>query len=74
VERHVHFAYITDSVGVARRDEIGVERILWSSDYPHISTDWPQSWKTIQASMATVPAPERDLILAGNAVRLYHLD
>jgi predicted TIM-barrel fold metal-dependent hydrolase len=73
VERHVHFAYITDSVGVARRDEIGVERILWSSDYPHISTDWPQSWKTIQASMATVPAAERELMLAGNAIRLYQL-
>jgi uncharacterized protein len=73
VERHVHFCYITDSVGVARRDEIGVERILWSSDYPHISTDWPQSWKTIQASMATVPRAERELMLAGNAVRLYQL-
>jgi len=48
-----------------------VENILWSSDYPHISADWPYSWRTIQASMAGVPREERDLMLAGNAQRLY---
>jgi len=71
VERHVHFTYMTDSFGLSARDHIGAERILWSSDYPHISADWPYSWRTIQASMASVPRAERDLILAGNAQRLY---
>jgi predicted TIM-barrel fold metal-dependent hydrolase len=71
VERHVHFTYITDTVAVRHRDEIGVERMLWSSDYPHISADWPHSWRTIEGSMAGVPDAERELILAGNAMRLY---
>lgn len=71
VERHVHFAYITDAFGVAHRHDIGVERILWSSDYPHISSDWPHSRKTIDATFDGVPASERDAILAGNAARLY---
>ena len=71
VERHVHFTYMTDTFGIQQRHEIGVERILWSSDYPHISADWPYSWRTIQASMAGVPREERDLMLAGNAQRLY---
>ena len=48
-----------------------MDRILWSSDYPHISADWPYSWRTIQASLAGVPAEEKALILAGNAARLY---
>ena len=47
-------------------------RMLWSSDYPHISADWPYSWRTIQAAMSGVPHDERELILAGNAVRLYN--
>ena len=34
---------------------IGVERMLWSSDYPHISADWPYSWRTIERSMSGVP-------------------
>jgi predicted TIM-barrel fold metal-dependent hydrolase len=72
VERNVHFAFITDPFGIRNRHDVGVERMLWSSDYPHISADWPYSWRSIQASMSGVPHDERDLILAGNAARLYH--
>jgi uncharacterized protein len=71
IERHFHFAYISDAYGIANRYRIGVERILWSSDYPHISADWPHSWRTIEAVFSGVPRAERDLILAGNAARLY---
>ena len=71
IERHFHFGYITDQVGLDLRARIGVERILWSSDYPHISSDWPNSWRTIEAAFADVPIAEKELILAGNAMRLY---
>ena len=42
-----------------------------ASDYPHQSADWPFSWKTIQTSFSGISPDERDLILAGNACRLY---
>ena len=71
VERHVHYTYLTDDFGIGERANIGVERILWSSDYPHISSDWPHSWKSIDATFAGVADSERDAILAGNAQRLY---
>lgn len=71
IARHFHFAYITDTFGLRVRDEVGAARMLWSSDYPHISADWPFSWRTIQASFSGIPAAEADLILAGNAARLY---
>ena len=71
VERHLHFTYLTDPFGITNRKSIGVERILWSSDYPHISSDWPHSWKAIETTFADVDAGERDAILAGNAQRLY---
>ena len=45
--------------------------MMWSNDYPHITSDWPYSWKTINASFAGVPADERHAILAGNAQRLF---
>jgi len=45
--------------------------MLWSSDYPHVSSDWPHSWRTIQTAFSGVPAADRDLILAGNAQQLY---
>ncbi len=71
IEEHFHFGFMTDPVGVRLRDAIGVERMLWSSDYPHVSSDWPHSWRTILNAFSGVPAVERQLILAGNAQRLY---
>ena len=71
IERHFHYGFMTDTFGIRNRHDVGVERILWSSDYPHISADWPNSWRTIQAAFSGVPAAERELILAGNARRLY---
>jgi predicted TIM-barrel fold metal-dependent hydrolase len=71
IDQHFHFTYMTDTFGLQNRHHVGAERILWSSDYPHISADYPYSWRTIQASLAGVPASERGLILHGNAERLY---
>lgn len=71
IERHFHFGFMTDTHGVHNRHAIGVERILWSNDYPHISADWPNSWRTIQAAFSGVPSDERNLILTGNAQRLW---
>ena len=71
VEQHVHFTYMTDSFGLQNRHEVGVENILWSSDYPHISADWPYSWRTIQSSMAGIRVTSVISMLAGNAQRLY---
>jgi predicted TIM-barrel fold metal-dependent hydrolase len=71
INRHFHYGYMTDTFGVQHREYVGAERVLWSSDYPHISADWPFTWRTIQASFSGVPAPERDAILHGNAQRLF---
>jgi predicted TIM-barrel fold metal-dependent hydrolase len=71
IERHFHFGFITDTLGIDLRHRIGVDRILWSSDYPHISADWPHSWRTIDAAFSGVPADEKARILCGNAMRLY---
>jgi len=64
-------AFITDPFAVANRHRIGVDRMLWSSDYPHITTDWPNSWKSIASTFSEVPKDERHAILAGNAQRLF---
>jgi uncharacterized protein len=71
IDEHFHFGFMTDPIGIQLRDAIGVERMLWSSDYPHVSSDWPHSWRTILNAFSGVPAHERALMLAGNAQRLY---
>ena len=71
IEERFSFTYITDQYAIANRHRIGVDRLMWSSDFPHSGSDWPNSWRTIDANFADVPRAERDAILAGNAQRLY---
>ncbi|MDW3214609.1 MAG: amidohydrolase family protein [Ilumatobacteraceae bacterium] len=71
IQEHVHFSWVTDTFGIDNRHHIGVERMLWSSDYPHGSSNYPDAWSPTMAAMAGVPLAERNLMLKGNAQRLY---
>ncbi len=71
IERHASFTYVSDTYGIDNRHRIGVEHILWSSDYPHGNSNYPDAWSPVQASMSGVPSDERQLILVGNAMRVY---
>jgi uncharacterized protein len=71
INEHFSYTYITDHFAVLNRHAVGVERLMWSSDFPHGGSDWPHSIGVIHADFAGVPAAERDLILGGNAQRLY---
>jgi predicted TIM-barrel fold metal-dependent hydrolase len=67
-------SFIRDDNGIRNRYEVGVTNMMWSTDYPHHGNDWPYSRKVIAETTAGLPADERDLIVAGNAVRLFGLD
>lgn len=71
IDEHFYYTYITDHFAIRNRHAVGVDRLMWSSDFPHGGSDWPHSVTVIHADFAGVPAAERDLILAGNAQRLY---
>jgi predicted TIM-barrel fold metal-dependent hydrolase len=53
---------------------VGVDKIMWSTDFPHIVTRWPNSLKLVEEQFANVPDDEKTAMLAGNAVRFFHLD
>jgi predicted TIM-barrel fold metal-dependent hydrolase len=71
MRENFYFTFITDMYGIENRHRIGVEHMLWSNDYPHIVSDWPYSWRSINAQFANVPQEERHAILAGNALKLF---
>ncbi len=43
--RQVYATFIQDRAGIRLRDLIGVDNLMWSSDYPHTDTTWPNSVK-----------------------------
>jgi predicted TIM-barrel fold metal-dependent hydrolase len=68
-----YLTFIDDLPGVMLREFIGVDRIMWSSDFPHLDSSWPESQQFLNKHLAGVPAEEARLIVAENCVRLYHL-
>ena len=52
-QRQMWCTYIDDFVGVASRQFIGVDRMMWSSDYPHQASSWPHSQEVVARDFAT---------------------
>jgi predicted TIM-barrel fold metal-dependent hydrolase len=63
-----------DPYGIENRHRVGVDRILWSSDYPHAGADWPYARERIATQLRNVADDERRKILYENACRFYGLD
>lgn len=65
---------ICDKTAIKLRNEIGVENISWSSDFPHGNSEWPESRSRAMSLLAGVSDEERHKILWQNAARFYGLE
>jgi predicted TIM-barrel fold metal-dependent hydrolase len=66
-------AFMIDHYAVQNRHVLGVDNLLWSTDYPHHGCDWPETRKTVDEMFRGVPNDERWKMTAGNAIALYGL-
>jgi predicted TIM-barrel fold metal-dependent hydrolase len=71
--RQVYATFMEDPVGLRECHHIGVDKIMWSSDYPHSETTWPKSRELTTHWFKDMGEHDRRLICADNARRLYHL-
>jgi predicted TIM-barrel fold metal-dependent hydrolase len=69
--RNCYGAWLNDEVGIELRHHIGVDRILYESDYPHSETAWPDSQQAVDKLVVGVPDDEVEAMTNGNARRLY---
>lgn len=74
VRRHNLWGTLSDPFGIRMRHDIGVETIMWGADFAHAAGDWPHSLAQIEREFAEVPEEEKYMMLAGNAIRFFHLD
>jgi predicted TIM-barrel fold metal-dependent hydrolase len=51
----------------------GAERILFSSDYPHFDTPWPESVHGMKEALSGFTAADEAKVMWENAARLLHL-
>jgi hypothetical protein len=58
----------------AARHEIGVDRFMWGSDYPHDEGTGPFTREHLRQLFSDTDPAELQRILAGNAAALYDFD
>ena len=63
-----------DTIGTKLIDDIGVESLMWGSDYPHGDGVWPDSDKYISEQFAHLPADVTRRITCDNAAEFYGLN
>ncbi len=59
---------------VEMRHEIGLDNIMWGTDYPHPEGTWPTTKSQMIESFRGVPEPELRAMLGENAAALYGFD
>jgi predicted TIM-barrel fold metal-dependent hydrolase len=73
VREHAYWGFYDDPVGVKLRHEIGIDHIVWGSDFPHVVTRWPNSQESLDQHMAGVPYEERRKIESDNILEFLGL-
>lgn len=72
--RNISVTFIDEFDAIqTQRSFLGVENLMWSTDYPHPVSTWPHSRKIVDEVMKGVPSDERALMVAGNATRIWNL-
>ena len=56
------------------RHQLGVDRIMWGSDYPHVEGSYPYTRELLRLTFAGVDPDEIQQIVGLNAAKLYGFD
>jgi predicted TIM-barrel fold metal-dependent hydrolase len=69
---HLYGCYISDDAGIFSRHRIGVDNIMFESDYPHSDSQWPHTRKILAETLVDVPDDEARKMVEENARKLYN--
>ena len=68
---NISYTFMRDRSAILLRHIIGLDRMMWSSDFPHGDSTWPDSLSVIDEIMSDIPIADARMILHDNAARLY---
>jgi predicted TIM-barrel fold metal-dependent hydrolase len=72
--RNVVLSFQEDTIGIRLRDVIGVENMMWGSDYPHSESTFPRSRQILSEILEGVPEDEQAKIVGLNTACVYNFD
>jgi predicted TIM-barrel fold metal-dependent hydrolase len=71
--RQCRFSFQYEKIGSKLVDLIGIETLMWGSDFPHGDGVWPDSGDAIEEQFGHLPAAQTRKIVCDNAVAFYRL-
>jgi predicted TIM-barrel fold metal-dependent hydrolase len=71
--RQCRATFQADPIGAQLIAELGVETVMWGSDYPHPDGVFPDSQEHIQRQFGHLPPDIRRKIICENAGKFYGL-
>lgn len=74
IKQHIYWGFLDDPIGVEMRHHIGVDKLIWATDFPHQESDWPISNLVLDRVFAGVPDEDRHKMVVDNVVKFFHLD
>lgn len=69
--RSVYASIIYDRPAVEAREQIGVDKMMWGSDYPHEQSTQPTSLTFVDQLLEGVPQAEQEMIVFENCAKLF---
>lgn len=69
-----HGASVLAAHDAIYRGELGIDRVMWGTDYPHESCSTPQSKEALRWTFADIPNDECEKMLGRNAAELFNFD
>lgn len=74
VKGRVFGCFFDDMIGVELRHTIGIEQLVFETDYPHQDTTWPHTDRIIAEIAERVPANELEMLIRTNAIQMLGID
>jgi len=72
--RQIFATFFRDTVGGHNLEWWGSDNCMWSNDYPHGNSTWPESRKYIERDLGHLPGETRVKLLCANVAKLYDIE
>jgi predicted TIM-barrel fold metal-dependent hydrolase len=76
VQGHVHGCIYNDPIGLMNRDLVGIDSIMFETDFPHIESQYPEGRASAAKMCSEAGMNETEIykFIRGNAIRVYGME
>lgn len=74
IEENIFAGIINDPLAAKLRNEIGIDQMMWGSDFPHPPCPYPNTTQNVERVLGDMSPEERFKVVAGNVMKLYNIE